>query len=363
MPTPTLREIEQRLLAGAPKKALEGLLEWVEAYLPEEKNDVIATLSRLNKADQERIRNDITEEHYQTEFTKITLVVQDILQKCRLSGKAQDEAISLQLHHRYTCDRVAQNDEFQRFSRESAERKAQFYYLYGDEQQSHEGFFRRICHEIEGSSFDYLNPHLQLSCRVKPLELTFDFSMDPQVYRMNVLKSLFAALGVPVNEQEPLLEKTLPYVCERSPIVQDLGPDDYLCVLIQIGQWDWDPNLTPDTARWFIYQFAQAALPPDSPRFLFFLGVEFDGSDDTIRAEVKQAVEEGRELRPLTELGMVLTNDIGRWLGKYKVLAPTTAEQRQLMQDHFGESREFYMEDVEVRLERIITEYNNRHLR
>lgn len=64
----------------------------------------------------------------------------------------------------------------------------------------------------------------------------------------------------------------------------------------------------------------------------------------------------------LPELDMVQFNDVGRWLNKYKVLAPTTAEQRQLLQEHFGDSRQFYMEVVETRLEKIITEFNNRHL-
>lgn len=362
MPTPLLKDIEISLQTGDPKKALEDLQEWVRSYLPEEENEVITTLSRLNKANKDRIRNEISEDIYQTEFAKILQVVQEILSTCRHSGAQPEEGHMLQIHHKHTCDRIPQNDRYQQLSLSEGERKTRFFYLYGDEQQSHEGFFKRICYELEGRLFDYLNPGLQSSCKVEMTEVTFDFSMDPTIYRINVLKAFFASLGVPVNETEPLLDRTLLDLVQRSPIVQTMGPDDYVCVLIHIGQWDWDPQLTPETARWFIYQFAKVALPADSPRFLFFLGVEFDGTDDNVRKEVEAAVEEGKELLALPELDMVQFNDVGRWLNKYKVLAPTTAEQRQLLQEHFGDSRQFYMEVVETRLEKIITEFNNRHL-
>ena len=362
MPTPFLKDIENLLQAGDPKKALEGLLEWVRSYLPEEENGVVTTLSRLNKADRDRIHNDITEDIFQTEFSKILLVVQEILSRCRHSGARTEDGQALQVHHKLTCDRIPQNDRYQQLSLEDPERKTRFFYLYGDEQQSHEGFFKRVCYELEGRLFDYLNPQFQVSCKVAVAEVTFDFSMDPTIYRINVLKAFFASLGVPVNEHEPLLERNLLDVVQRSPIVQQLGPNDYVCVLIHIGHWDWDPKLTPETARWFIYQFAKVALPANSPRFLFFLGVEFDGTDENVRKEVEAAVQEGKELQPLPELDMVQFNDVGRWLGKYKILAPTAAEQKQLLQQHFGDSRQFYMEEVELRLEKIITEFNNRHL-
>jgi len=358
-----LKDIENALLNGDPKKALEDLLDWVRAHLPEQENEVASTLSRLNKANRDRIHNNITEDLFQTEYAKILLVIQEILSTCRHSGAKGEEGAVLHLHHKHTCDRVPQNDEYHKIALESAARKAQFFYLYGDEQQSHEGFFRRICYELEGRLFDYLNSETVETCQVVPAELTFDFSQDPTIYRINVLKSLFASFGVAVNDQEPLLERNLLYLFEKSPLLRGLGAKDFVCVLIQIGHWDWDPVITPDAAKWFIYEFCKCELPQDGPRFLFFLGVEFDGSDEKVRKEVRAAVDAGHELRPLPELGMVQVNDIGRWLGKYKVLAQTSAEQKQMLQEHFGGLREFFMEDVELRLEKIITEFNNRHLR
>ena len=363
MPPPMLKDIEHSLLAGEPQKALKDLLEWVRSYLPEQENEVIQTLSRMNKANRDRIRNDIKEDLYQTEYAKILLVVQEILSKCRHSGVRPEDGHVLQIHHKLTCDRIPQNDRYQQLSLEDSERKTRFFYLYGDEQQSHEGFFKRICYELEGRLFDYLNPEFKASCKVEVAEVTFDFSQDPNVYRINVLKAFFASMGVSANEHEPLLERTLLDVYQRSPIAQALGPDDYVCVLIHISQWDWDPELTPETARWFIYKFAKAVLPENSPRFLFFMGVEFDGTDDIVRKEVEAAVDEGKELKPLPELDMVQYRDVGRWFSKYKVLAPTSADQRQLLKQHFNDSQQFYMEEVELRLEKIITEFNNRHLR
>lgn len=363
MPTPLLKDIENSLLSGETKMALEDLLEWVRAHLPEKENEVMSTLGRFNKAVRDRNRNDITEDFYQTEYTKIILVTQDVLSICRHSGAPSEGGAVLHLHHKHTCDRVPQNDDYQKFSLEASAGKARFYYLYGDEQQSHEGFFRRICYELEGRLFDYLHTGIQASCKVVTAELTFDFSQDPTIYRMNVLKSLLAGLGVPVNELEPLLERNLLYLYEKSPLLRDLGPKDFVCVLIQIGQWDWHPQLTPEAAKWFIYEFCKCEIPAESPRFLFFLGVEFDGTDDTVRKEVQAAVAAGQELKPLPELGMVQLNDVGRWLGKYKILAQTSTEQRHLLQEHFADNREFYMEEVELRLEKIITEFNNRHTR
>lgn len=364
MSAPKLSQIDLWIQEGELPKALQGLREWSRAYLPELENDSLTAQSRINKADRDRRQNDITEDQYQVEYAKIVQVANELLSRCRLSGIAPEDSFALQDFHKHTCDRVPQNDRYQDLFLQSKGKKAQFYYIYGDEQQSHEGFFRRVCKDLEGRLSDYLSrAGFQASRRVEAAEITFDYSANPDIYRLNVLKSLFGGLGVSVNQQEPLLEKTLRYAWEKSPRLQALTPDDYVCVLIQISQWDWDPQLTPDTARWFIYEFAKDALPPESPNFLFFLGVEFDGTNDGVRKEVEAAVEEGKELKALPELGMVQYNDIGRWFSKYRILAPTTPEQRQLMDAHFARDRAWYMEEVEIILEKIIHEFNNKHLR
>ncbi|MBK8567370.1 MAG: hypothetical protein IPN76_29635 [Saprospiraceae bacterium] len=163
-----------------------------------------------------------------------------------------------------------------------------------------------------------------------------------------------------VNENDPLTQKSIAWLQQNSPVLQGLGSSDYVCIFIAISQWDWDKTVTPAITHWFITEFCSAALPEDSPTYLFFFGIIYEEEDSQIDKEVEAMVAESDLVNALPELGMVRMNDIGAWFNKYSFIAPGNRELKELRNKHFGAASEHYMEDVELALQQLIDEYNKK---
>lgn len=357
-----IKLIEDLLAQGEVKKALEQLQQWTEEHAPNERSRCVMLLSRLNVLEQDNNMNLLSHADYEVSSARILNAAIQLLDGCRKATSDSSSLPALHEYHRYTCDRVDQNDRFIELFEKAQIQKAQFYYIYGIEQQSHEGMFKRISYDLEGRLLDYLNPNLPAACKVLMNELTFDPSRNIDIYKKNIIKSLLASLQIPVNEHEPLLDKNLSYVLDKSPLLKELCAQDYVCTFIHISHWDWDSTITPGAARWFIQEFCKDALSPEAPKFLFFLGIEYEEDDQALKEEVHQIVNSSDIIQALPELMMVYMGDIIRWVNKYKMLAETTTEQRQLVQQHFGNEKEFYMENVETTLLKIIDAYNKRYI-
>ncbi len=261
-------------------------------------------------------------------------------------------------YHRYTCDRVVQNDSFFEHYKQQVDHKAQFFYIYGLDRQSHISLFRRFSYELQGLLQAHLNPDLMSSCKVERAEVTFDFSNNESFYKENIIKGLFAAFSLNPNDQEPLLERNLCYLLEKSPSLNALGKEDYVCCYLSISEWDWDAEITPKVVNWIMNAFCADKLPANSPTFLFFFGVEFEDEDSEVKDEVEEAIREGGKIVRLPELHMVKEKDIRRWVSKYRQLAPSGKERRALFKKHFKDDAEYFMDDVEIELKRIIDLFN-----
>lgn len=360
---PALDNINRYLLEGKTEDALEELLAWCDQNFPEKSKEVILQITRFKQAKNKFIKGLMTSEEYQVLHQNVNLAIQLILEECKTNSNHIKEESKPALHeyHSYTCDRVDQSDTFKQLFKGASGRKAQFYYLYGGDMQSHEGMFRRIAYDLEGRLLDHLNPDLESSRQAKQIELTFELSNNLDIYKENILKSFFAALNIPVNEQEPLLERTIQDVCAKSPIAKGLSANDYICTYIHISEYDWNPKLTTTAARWFIREFCQPQLPDNAPSFLFFFAIEYDEENEDIIAEVKDIVHKSDKIKALPELGMVHNRDIGKWFETYKRIAPTTRDRKKMIKEKFGAGSEHYMEDIEIHLQRIIDEYNKRN--
>lgn len=363
-----LQEIREAVERGKTKDALTGLLEWTRTHLPGRRNDATLLNSQFGELGQQFIQGTVTMEEYQVQQARINVRVLQLIDlmegEWRTDTDDRPAAAQPTLHeyHSYTCDRVDHNDQFQLNLASRAQQRTQFYYLYGGEMQSPEGFFKRVSYHLEGRLLDYLNPGLSSSCRVERLRMTFEFSRQPELYRQNILRSFFAMLGLNPNEHEPLLDRTLAYCLERSPLLSDLGPDDYVCLYLNISQYEWDPQLTPGAARWFIRQFCGGQLSEQQPACLFFFGINYEDDNTTVREQVRQAIAESDDVVTLPEFDMVYRRDIGQWLQRYRQLAPQPRERNELLKNTFGDAEEHYMADVEVELRRIIDNYNNQLL-
>lgn len=267
---------------------------------------------------------------------------------------------SLHDHHRYTCNRLDQYDEFEKYFAGQKDKKVQYYYLYGAEPQSHAGFFQRLAYEREGRLRDYINPDLELHCQARKVDITLEASRYPEVYKENILKKLLTAFSLVINEQEPLLEKNLNDLLKDSPGLQALGSNDYVFILLRISEWDWDSRITPLVVKWLIESFFEVELPPKAPTFLVFFGLIYEEDDSEIEDEVLAIIREGTYLQILPELEMVEKKHVQQWLAKYHMLYQNSRERRALLHQYFGTDSEYFMEDVEINLLRIIDNYNKK---
>lgn len=337
----------------------------VTAVSPAELNEIIQLEIRFRSNESEYHGGRVSLDDYRLEYNRILNAVLfriDALKAENFSDTPKSEQHVLHDYHRYTCDRIDQSDRFQQFFSERRNEKVHFFYLYGMDVQSHGGMFKRIAFDLEGRLRDYLNPGMETGCKSIQVEMTLGVGGDPEVYKQNILKDLFAALSVRVNEHEPLTRKNITWLRENSPVLQGLGASDYVCIFAGISQWDWDKEMTPAITRWFINEFCQGDLPEDSPTYLFFFAIIYEEDDSQIEQEVEAVISQATSVHALPELNMVQMRDIGAWFSRYKFIASSASELKNMRQQYFGQAGEYVMEDVEIKLKQLIDEYNRKFL-
>ncbi len=264
--------------------------------------------------------------------------------------------------HRYTCDRVEQNNRFQQIRRDGAGSRVHFFYIYGLDRHAHTALVERFAYDLEGLLRSQYHSGVSQRCRV---EREFDFSLllnpDPDEYRTDLLTNFFTAFGLDPDRYGPLLETTLHDLLRDSPRLRALGPNDHVCCYLGIPEWDWDTEVTPAAVTWLIDHFCGTNLPPDAPRFFFFFGIEFEDDHSPVRQEVEAAIRAGgNRVHILPELHMVLPRDLKRWFNNYRKWMPDRKQREQLYEQFFGDREARYMEDVIERLGQIIEQLNTR---
>ncbi len=360
----TLQAIKELIRTGKPEEALAALASWVKAHRSSYEDEVINLTSQWNRLTQEQ-RKGIVD--YSTYTHRENLLVNSLLgfiKKLESEGElTPSTSVALQHYHQYTCDRVDQIGTFTT-NRLEQQRNIQFYYIYGLDVHAHEGLFNRLAYELYGVFQDLVNP--KMGDALPPVQVTFtpDLSASLDVYLINILKSLFAAFQVQPNEKEPLLKQRLSDLVAHSPALKSLSSKDYVCVLISINPYDWDAEMVPAAARWFIDEFCSCSLPEDCPTFLFFLGLEYEEEEEAVREEVRQVVQDSKRITALPELNMVTYRDVSRWLEKYRSIQPFAHRRKQLREQYFGKDKSqlFYMEDVQIKLAQIIAAFNENRL-
>lgn len=294
----------------------------------------------------------------QNQITDALLKLIDQIEESDLINNSTT-AVPIHYYHQHTCDRVEQSDCFRAFYNQKKEQKKHYYYIFGLDMQSHIGLFKRLAYDLEGRLEDFLNPNLETTKKSLKLELTFETSNNLDFYKENVLKSLFAACSISVDEQAPLLEKKLTDVLTHSPSIQGLGADDFVSIFMSISEWDWDAEVTPNIVRWFIQSFCGDDLPATSPTFVFFFAIIYEEDDSEVEKEIRATIDGSTNVEALPELNMVELRDIKKWFAKYRLLADSSRERKALIEKHFGKEKEFYMEDVEIEFQKIIDAYNS----
>lgn len=363
MPAPPA-EVRQFLLRDQIDRALPVLRDFVHQQVASRRTEVDLLQARYQDLENRIHQGLVTTDQQVVErnvLRRDILYFLEVLDQTDTDATPATSAVNpVHEYHAYTCDRVEQNDAFYR-ERTARKEKVLHFYLYGGDLHEHELFVARLAYDLEGRLLDPGNPELPLCCRVEQiLPTTFEFSNDPLRYRQNILRSLFSKMGLAPDPHAPLLDKDLTYLWQHSPRLEGMQASDYVCVLFKISDFDWDEELTPSSARWFIQEFCAQRLPAEAPTFLFFFSVEYDEEDLERSTEIREAVARSQSLIRLPELHKVTQRDLGRWLERYEIVLPEGERPRAVLRDTFGREREHYMADVYPELKRLIDAYNNR---
>jgi hypothetical protein len=272
----------------------------------------------------------------------------------------EDAAHLLHDWHRYTCDRMVQNNQFHKILMKKAEVPAHFFYIYGLDRHAHEALVARFAYDLEGVLKSHLNAELTARCRVDRADI-ISLTLNPDIgmYKADILSSLFIEFGLDPDAHAPLLERNLEYLWKQSPRLQALCKEDQVCCYMVIPEFDWDSEITPEVVTWLITEFCGGQLPDEAPTFFFFFGVEFEEENSPVKEEVEAAIRVGGRIQILPELNKVEERDLKRWFSTYRKFMPDTQQRSELYQKYFGEQPTPYMEDVVQQLERIINELNH----
>ncbi len=367
--------VKKHLKTLLAKGELKEVFEFLRSAFPvssEEYNALIINLYKYKSVEEDRLKNAISIEEYNRGISQILgvltklvdLISSDLLlgTKGINSNQGFSNTQPLQDYHKFTCDRVVQNDHFHKGFRARIDQKVHFFYMYGLEQHSHMGLFKRFTLDLEGQLQKYLDENEpEESCKVIKRAISFDESHDVEVYKRNVLKALFSAVRAGTDEHTPFQKRSLNDLVKASRDIKRLGTKDFVCVFFSFIEYDIQTDIIPEVVDWFISQFCDTLLPAETPSLLFFFGMIYEEYDAEAEAELQKALNKKGQIKILPELNMVSQRDIKRWLAKYKGRLNLSTEDRdRIITEYFSDKDEFYMEKVEHILTQIIIKHNQR---
>lgn len=314
-------------------------------------------IKAIDPAAKFKIEEDLKEAETQLQEAKAALDEAESVQPTQSAG--QPPPAILHNWHRYTCDRMVQNNRFQKVLKDKADAPAHFFYLYGLDRHAHEALVERFAFDLEGVLKSHLNPKLTARCRVDRADIiSLTLNYDLEMYKTDILTSLFFEFGLDPDAHSPLLERDLAYLWKHSPRLQSLCEEDRVCCYMVIPEFDWDAEVTPSLVTWLITEFCGERLPAEAPTFFFFFGIEFEEEGSPVKKEVEAAIRAGGRIQILPELNKVEERDLKRWFSTYRKFMPESQRRERLYQEHFGGQAYEYMEDVIRQLDRIIDQLN-----
>lgn len=266
---------------------------------------------------------------------------------------------SISEYHAFTCDRKKQREQCEIDLLEVPEdQKIFLYFLYGDTRQAHHSLYECIGYE----SCDMLrNPlgNIATDKKVAFRKIMPKLSENKTLFRINLAKELFAQFypSIPgtVKFQNENLRQLL-----GSPTIMELKPTDNVFVLLTMDVANWNKALTPNLVEDFINSYLMVDLPPESPRFFFFFGVEYLKNDPQKRKEVAEAIQNRKSGgNTMEELLPVTKADVTGWFSTYRdAMVGPGLEAEDLTNEHFGEAGPFDMLEVEAKLNELILLFN-----
>jgi hypothetical protein len=263
-----------------------------------------------------------------------------------------------------TCNRVEQADIFMPiFFPEDDDQPPPpmhlFFYLYGDAKQAHKSLAKRFGHEVAGQYFHWEEnpagetdrPTKKWTMRkVKP-QLSSQLNMN----RINLFKELYKEFGLDLSA--PMSQRRVVDLY-KSPVLQHFTANDTVVVILTMDEKNWHPEHTPAVVRQFVTEYFQCECPPDSPRIMFFFGIEYGKDKTEKREQVKKAIDESEHGIRLPELKPVTESDVEEWFSREDRLLEEGTDDKYMRLICFGDFDAMDMADAETYLKKIIEKFN-----
>lgn len=330
-------------------------------------NDTILLQSKYNDAVRAGNLGLIAFEEKNINFSSISqamiwlvnnIVAEELSEKVR---RKSESFRSMPAVHAYTCDRVEQNEIFQLnyYDTPGPDAKLRFFYLYGDARQEHESLFKRLGYEIGGYLLNWEKGDYNPGTKIKFVDCKPQVHDNPKLFQINVMRELLARFFEPVNNLQPILSKKLNEVLD-SPELKDFGPNDLVFILLTLDDHNWREHVTPLVVKSLVEGFCACDLPPGSPNFFFFFGIEYQKTNETVKAQVCKAIQERTHGESLPELKPVNLREVCEWFSRYDILRAPGQEPEAAAAQLFPGALELDMADIELKLQELIENYNKR---
>lgn len=354
------------------RAALDKLADYVKVSHPSFHADVVALQRRERTNSGDYNLGLLTKEEHDVTNARIFKAITEL--KIRL-GESRQESTSdsptteAALVHQYTCNRDEQRDRFFEVYQQrliSSPNTVQFYYLFGDEYDSLDGFVRRLKFELEGNKIGENAGRSDAQTDVEYLDFYFSMKRDLKSVLLNLKQELFNRFEVNPNNPDlaPLQEKDFNYLLGISPLVARHDNNDLIIIHIVISELEWDEELVPEALKIFQESFISGDLDARFPKFLFFISFEFDEEGEDMQEVLSLQASEKEIVEELPLMNKIRLQDIKRWFKRYAFLFTDPRSRKEKQADSFGEDnqKEFDMDDVQQKLLHIIREYNNSRL-
>lgn len=366
---PLRKELKNLLSSSKQKEVFRRLRE--EILLAEKGadlyNDMVAISARWEQSRQSDNLGLIKFEDKNITFNSVNKALIWLIDRIEIGDlnpglrRKCEELLAIPPVQRLTCDRVEQSDQIQIDyydpPAEIVNEKIKFYYLHGDSRQEHQSFFERVTLDLSAQLDNWQEGDYDSGVRIEAFDCKPKTSRNPKILRINIMRELLGYFFKPLNKQQPILKKKLVDLL-ASPKLKDFGANDFVFILITADEHNWDKNVIPSFIKTLYNEFLKSELPSNSPFFYFFFGLEYRKNKESIRQEVKEALEQAKYGIVLPELAPLAIDDVSEWLSRYPMLLPPQKEAHEYAQELFLNTSTLDMLDVELKLKQLIEYYN-----
>lgn len=380
----TLPGLQQRLEERIRQGQIDEFFQDLKTYLQPECDSIKNSMffeARYRRAQADFGSGQIDFGEKSREIAQLSPSLRELVRQIKPEELRQvDSQRGLNDHHKFTCNRRKQFiplDDLLSVESEQRE-KRHFYYLYGGEAQSHEGFFQRFVHRLKEEHYDYLGPKVKPSFEVFSPQSISVSEDDLRNLGAPLRTKVLTTLGHPDAEHLPAAldrfsgAKNWKFCFHLSLSKSFWGKDSSNEGVFGIQRWFWKTKSSDDIdARIevvrkailsFIETFCLNGWTKDTPEFFFFFSAKYEADDTLIKERIKKALHAANYLKPLGELESVKDEHIDNWYEDYQAFWPGALARKKSKEDKFGQPMrdEFkYMDNVIPKLQEVINEINN----